>query len=74
MAKRLTEHHPLDKKLKKLEAFMQEIGIEIEWHGYDRMVVTDTETKVSAFYKDADGGSAVTQIPYFIEAKLVIED
>ena len=71
MAKRLTEHHPLTKKLRALENYMQDAGIFIEWDGY-HMVVSDAETK--ARIKDNDNGQDLTEMPYCCETKLIIED
>lgn len=73
MAKRLTELHPLTKKLRALETFMDETKIQLEWNGY-RLVVTDTETGEEANYKDNESGEACNEMPWLTETKLVRED
>ena len=72
MAKRLTENHPLTQKVEKLEKFMNDLGISFEWDGY-HMNITDTETNVSAVYRDKESGEEVTTIPYGYEVKLVVD-
>ncbi|MEE9451044.1 MAG: hypothetical protein V3V72_13425 [Ignavibacteriaceae bacterium] len=68
--KRLTELHPLMKKLRALEAYMDQQKISVEWNGYD-MQVTDTETNEAAYLKDCDNGEALTELPYMMETKLI---
>lgn len=73
MAKRLTENHPLSKKVEQLEKYMREIGISLYFDGYHLNVI-DTQSNVSAEYRDKESGEAVNEFPYVFEAKLVIED
>jgi hypothetical protein len=71
--KRLTERHDLTKKLRKLESFMDALKISIEWDGY-HMKVIDTETGTIAFYRDAESGEHLPDMPYFAETKLTIPE
>jgi hypothetical protein len=73
MAKRLTENHPLDKKLRKLEEFLAENKMSIQFGAYGKVFMACEETDTTALYKDVEGGLA-DSIPYFCETKLVIED
>jgi hypothetical protein len=73
MAKRLTEKHPLDIKLKKIMSFMEELNISIHFDGM-HMIVADNETDVEAHLKDSDNNSDVWYLPYGFEFKLIIED
>ena len=73
MAKRLTEKHPLLKKLRDLENFMDENKISVEWDGY-RMIIRDNESGIEAEYKDKESGEFCQEIPYLTETKLIIED
>lgn len=73
MAKRLTEHHPLDKKLRKLEEFLAENKMSIRFGQYGKVFISCEETEVTALYKEIEGQNA-DSIPYFCETKLVIED
>jgi len=73
MAKRLTEHHPLTQKLRKLEAFMEELGIGLEWNGY-QMVVSCQETKEEALLLDQESGKVVIEVPSHFESKLIRYD
>jgi len=73
MAKRLTEKHPLDIKLKKLMSFMEELNISIHFDGM-HMIVSDNEANVEAHLKDSDNNSDVWDLPYGFESKLIIED
>ncbi len=72
MAKKLTEKHPLYKKVEELEKFMNKLGIQLEWDGY-HLVVTDTENNVTAMYRDMESGDDITEFPYGFEIKLVID-
>lgn len=70
MAIRLTDNHPLTKKLRKLEAYMDELGIKLEFNGY-HIVVSDTETNVDAIYKETECGENCSEVPNLTETKLV---
>lgn len=70
MAKRLTEKHPLTKKLRELEAFMSEKQISVEWNGY-RMVFMDCKTGEEAYIRDNESGEECNDIPWMCETKLV---
>ncbi len=71
--KRLTETHPLMKKLKALELYMDEMKISIEWNGHE-MIVTDAETNQAAYLRDNDSGESLTELPYIMETKLIRYD
>lgn len=71
MAKRLTENHPLQKKVRQLEQYMEELGLSIEFDGY-HLLISDRET--SCIYKEADTGEYATEFPLMTESKLVMED
>jgi hypothetical protein len=45
MTKRLTEHHPLMKRLDELFSVMDKLKISISVSRYDGLIVTDHETK-----------------------------
>lgn len=72
MAKRLTENHPLYQKVEKLEKFMHELGITLDYDGY-HLNITDNETGVVVCYRDKEGGEDISSFPYFAETKLVID-
>lgn len=72
MTRRLTENHPLTKKLRKLERFMTDEGIELYWLG-NRYIVRDTKTNVTASYVDTDL-THCTDVPSFCEAILIKEE
>ena len=72
MASKLTENHPLSKKVNELEVFMQEKGMKLDWDGYHLNVI-DTETNVSAVYREKESGSELTEFPYMFETKLIID-
>lgn len=71
MRVRLTEKHPLDIKLRKLEDYMNENGITLEWNGYNMVFKDENE---SAYLKDNDNGEPCMEVPYICENKLVQED
>ena len=68
--KRLTEKHPLTKKLRDLEIFMSEKQISIEWNGY-RMIFMDCKTGEEAYIRDNETGEECNDIPWLCETKLV---
>jgi hypothetical protein len=70
MATRLTEKHPLTKKLRELETFMSEKKIRVEWNGY-RMVFMDDVTGEEAYIIDNESGEDCSDIPFMCETKLV---
>jgi hypothetical protein len=72
MAKRLTEHHPLTKKLRALEEFMDKNKIFLTWDGY-RMTFSDEEGE-TANVRDLDSGEVCTTIPWMCETKLTREE
>ena len=72
MAKRLTEQHPLTKKLRSMEAYMDKVKISIKWDGY-HMIITDTDSGESAMYRDAESGEHLPELPYMPETKLTQE-
>jgi hypothetical protein len=73
MAKRLTQQHPLDKKLRKLEDFLTENDLSIQFGHYGKVYITCNKTHTTAQYLGVEGEEA-DSIPYFCETKLVIED
>lgn len=73
MSKRLLPNHPLDIKVRKLEQFLFDNKLKIEFNNYYTHI-TDLETNTSAEYIDADSGRVETEIPSFCESKLIIQD
>lgn len=73
MSLRLTENHPLTKKMRSLEVCMDKLGISLEWDGY-HLIVTDTDTGINAHYKDNDSSEHLTEFPSCFESKLTKED
>ena len=73
MAKKLTEQHPLTKKLRALEDYMSENKVSIEWDGY-HMIFMDNETGETAHIRDNESGEVCSDIPWMCETKLVRED
>lgn len=69
---RLTDKHPLFKKIEKLDAFMRELGVEIEWDGY-HLNAHDTESGFTARFKEDESGSDISSFPCLTETKLVVE-
>lgn len=71
MAKKLTENHPLQKKVRELEKYMSENGLYFNII-YNRIEISDGET--TATYKEADSGEYENTFPSTFESKLVMED
>jgi len=71
--KRLTEAHPLTKKLRELENYMIDKKISVEWNGY-QMVFMDNVTGEEAYIRDMESGEACNDFPWMCETKLVRED
>ena len=70
--KRLTKNHPLDQKLRKLEMFMYELNISIEFDGYHLNVI-DKENGDTAQYRDTESWDNLDEFPSIVEAALTIE-
>jgi hypothetical protein len=73
MAKRLTQEHPLHKKVVQLEELADKLGIEISFTGY-HTIVKDKESGLEAKLVDNEGGYTVTEFPSVFEWKLRVED
>lgn len=72
MAKRLTQHHPTDKKLRLLENFMREYKIYIDYsYGFHFI---DEENNVSAKYKSEDSQDSSLFPEHWDGSYLVIEE
>jgi len=72
MATKLTELHPLTKKLRKLESYMDQNKIWLEWDGY-RLNVTDNESGLTAHLEDNESSENIAEMPYMMETKLIRE-
>lgn len=75
MPRRLKPEHPLAQKIEKLHEFMEDNKLSIEFTGMD-VVITDTETNLQVFYKDAeralDTYSGESTFPCPFETKYII--
>jgi len=71
MAKRLTSHHPLSKKVEKIAELMDELGVSVDWNGH-ALVVSDDET--DAIVQDTDGDQNIFSFPPQFEFNLILAE
>jgi len=72
MATRLTENHPLSKKVDALMQYLEDNNLMIEQSPYNRgFLITDTKENVEAYMKDLDSYEGVEALPAAFEFKLI---
>lgn len=72
MAKRLTEAHPLTKKLRVLEDYMFDNKVSLEWDGH-HMVFMDNVSGETAIIKDKENSEDCPDFPWMCDTKLIRE-
>ena len=69
MKYRLKESHPVFKKVKELEVYMDKLGIEIN-HKPNGFTIWDNKSGKEYEYEDIEGPDQVTSFPHQFESKL----
>ena len=69
-----TESSEIVKKLRKLEEYMDTLGVQLSWDG-SSVVFYDIETETEALYKESGNiGATIDEFPLMFESILVTLD
>lgn len=71
--RRFTEKHPLTRKLRGLERYLEENKITVEWGAFG-LRLTDETTGVAADVRELEAGFGATELPSVVECALFQED
>jgi len=71
MSKRITEAHPLHKKIVKLEKFLDKLDISISTRYDGGLLIKDSKTQVACVDME-DSSVPVDELPSVFEAKYII--